>query len=90
MQANLEKFDPTLLKNPQKYSGLSAYERITGKACFKDYGVLMEAYEIRVMMQVFIKCQIQVLVDRNQPGFAVTDTEDEKLRSYADYIDDKV
>ena len=62
----MEEFDPTIKKNSDKYAGTKVFERITGKAAFKDYGVLMEAYEMKVMEKVFILGQIATLEKKNE------------------------
>lgn len=38
-----------------RYSQLDIYHKVTGKSCFKDYAVLMEAFEQKSMLALYIK-----------------------------------
>lgn len=38
-----------------KYVNLNVYCKITGKSCFKDYDVLCEEFEQKVMLQIYLK-----------------------------------
>ena len=38
-----------------RYSKLDIYHKVTGKSVFKNYDVLMESYEQKVMLNVYIK-----------------------------------
>jgi hypothetical protein len=31
------------------------YQKITGKSCFKDYDVLCESYEQKIMLQIYLQ-----------------------------------
>jgi len=42
-------------KVQERYEQLHVFEKITGKSAFKDYDVLMEAYEKKVMIDIYIQ-----------------------------------
>ena len=38
-----------------RYAKLAVYQKVTGKSTFKDYVVLMEAFEKKEMLKLFIR-----------------------------------
>ena len=46
--------------NATRYENLKVFEKITGKSCFKDYEVLIEAYEQKTMLDIYIKSMIHM------------------------------
>jgi len=42
-------------KKEDKYMNLNVYTKVTVKSCFKDYDVLCEEYEQKIMLQIYLK-----------------------------------
>ena len=59
--------------NNTRYANLKVFEKITGKSCFKDYEVLIEAYEQKIMLDIYIKSQIHLEEFRQNPDFVQQD-----------------
>jgi len=41
-------------QHEKKYIGLNVYSNVTVKTCFKDYDVLCEEYEHKIMLQIYM------------------------------------
>lgn len=42
-------------KKEDKYVGSNIYSKVTVKSCFKDYEVLCEEYEHKIMLNIYLK-----------------------------------
>lgn len=58
-------------KKEDKYVGTGVYSKVTVKSCFKDYDVLCEEYEHKIMLQIYLKSQKHLALHKKAPLKAV-------------------
>lgn len=65
------------------------YQKITGKSCFKDYDVLCEEYEQKVMLQIYLKSLAHLDQIKQRNTFKIIRPEKETTKSFSELVSSK-